>query len=721
MESLLKNIIEFNNKPAAGLSSSEIIKKGLNVYKSLPGFINAAYYYLEQEDFDFSFEYSTFLKEKETNEAFRELEKAEGITRILSTGNITHLELQKDNGEQSNHLIIPLIAPSGMLGLVLLLLENPIADKNIMDLCKMHSNYLAVFLENSQLRLESENLKEFTEQKIALKTKDIARSTRELKIILDSVQAGIIITDKFNGQVVDLNMAASRLIGTGKEKIIGTLRKNHFFFTEQSPQNNYSYLNQEGLLKTNDGILIPIIRTIKDIDLESMKYTIESFMDISDRKQMEDALHEARFELEQRVEERTQELLQANDKLQAEINDRKKAEEQLLKLYWAVEQSPISIMITDLNGNIEYVNSYFSKITGYKFKDAMNNSFRSINYAKNSEHLHKEIWKNLIKGIEWRGEFQNKRIDGSTFWVSSSFSPIRNTGGDITHYLSVQEDISQRKRVENELLAAKEKAEQSDKLKSSLLANMSHEFRTPLIGILGFSQILTDLVADGEQKEMVTEIQLSGKRLLNTLNSVLDISQLEASDISKDFVKTDLVPLIKSGAEEFTKSAELKNLKFISLIKKDKLISAIDNQLFMQALKNIIDNAVKYTDKGTVSVEADEKIIDDRRWILIRIKDTGIGISEKDKKIVFEAFRQASEGYTRNFEGCGLGLTISKKIFEMFGGYITLESGSSSGSVFTVWLPVCDSELSPAAEKNNSGSRTKVKLPRQEVIPNNKN
>ena len=717
MDKLLKNITAFNNSPIIGKSSTEIIKKGLEVFKDLPGFINAAYFYLEPEDFDFSIGYSSGISDNEINKIFRKLVDAGGITKVLSSGEITNLESENEKAERTNHLVIPLIATSGIISLVLLQLEKPLTDTLSLNLCRIHANYLAVLLENKDLELEAETLKETTEQQVALKTKDIAQSTRELKIILDSVQAGIIIADKKNDLIIDLNMAASILIGAGKEQIVGTPRKNYFFFIEKKSIPDKKYLDQEGLLKTHNGNLIPIIRTIKELDVENMKYTIESFMDISERKRMEDALSEARFELEQRVEERTQELLQVNNDLQKEINDRKKAEEQLLKLYWAVEQSPISIIITDLKGTIEYVNSHFLKISHFKFKEAMGNSFQKLNFSENYGYLNKEIWENLAKGIEWHGEFQSRKKSGEPFWVFASFSPIRNTEDNITHYLIVQEDISERKRVEEELLAAKEKAEESDKLKSTLLANMSHEFRTPLIGILGFSQILTDQVEDKEQNEMVKEIHISGKRLLNTLNGVLAISELEAADISADCIKADLITLLKSGSENYLKSAKAKGLKFTSVLKKEKIISEIDVHLFQQALNNIIDNAIKYTDNGSVSVEADEVILKDGRWASIKIKDTGIGIPESDKEKIFEAFRQVSEGYTRSFDGCGLGLAISKKTIGMFGGHITLESSPSVGSEFTIWLPVSGSDQVQITENESVRLDSKVKAPNGELAP----
>ena len=357
------------------------------------------------------------------------------------------------------------------------------------------------------------------------------------------------------------------------------------------------------------------------------------------------------------------------------------------------------------------MNARFTEVTGYKYEDAIGSRPNILRAKENPQELYKNIWNSITQGIEWKGEYINRKKNDELFWVFSSISPIRNASGDITHYLSMQENISERKIFAKELVIAKEKAEQSDKLKSTL-----HEFRTPLIGILGFSQILGDIIEGADEKEMMRNIQLSGKRLLHTLNSVLNLSQLEANEIPLNIGNVNLGQHVQSSVNSFVKPAKAKNLKLSVEIKNGRLFSEIDTVLLQQALDNILDNAVKFTNKGSITVELDAKMNNSKYWAVLKIKDTGIGISSENHKIIFEAFRQASEGYNRNFEGSGLGLTIAKKLIEMFGGYITVDSEKDMGSVFTILLPATDNNMLNVLVKEDI-SEIKHAAGNKKVIP----
>jgi PAS domain S-box-containing protein len=261
-----------------------------------------------------------------------------------------------------------------------------------------------------------------------------------------------------------------------------------------------------------------------------------------------------------------------------------------------------------------------------------------------------------------------------------------------THQLSVankelQKEITERIKIENELVAAKERAEQSDKLKSVILANMQHELRTPLISIRGFSQILMEEITNPEQLDMLNDIYSSGQRLLNTLNSVLFMSKFESDIISMELKTFNLSQLIIGIIPPFKIAAIEKNLEFI-LNLDDELILKIDADMFSQAIINLLDNAVKFTKAGHISVSIGKDRADGQEWGLIKISDTGIGINDSEQEVIFKAFRQGSEGYTRKYEGNGLGLTLSKKMIELMNGKITLESKLNAGSTFTVWLPI---------------------------------
>ena len=230
---------------------------------------------------------------------------------------------------------------------------------------------------------------------------------------------------------------------------------------------------------------------------------------------------------------------------------------------------------------------------------------------------------------------------------------------------------------------------------------MSHEFRTPLIGILGFSQILVDLLEDPEQKEMIVSIESSGKRLLSTLDGVLTLSQLESNELPVKIEKSNLSELINACAAPFAKAAKSKNLDFHIDLKDDNVYSELDTQLIKKALSNILDNAVKYTDNGSITISLNTKMENNSPVSQIKVIDTGKGIALENQSIIFEAFRQASEGLDRNYEGCGLGLTIAKKMIEITGGSLTLESKLNSGSTFIVSFPLSESSIKKDLNKND--------------------
>ncbi len=685
---LLNEIIKFANLPKFGKTEEDIIHLGLDVYSSILGFKTASLYYLGEEGLEFQLKLTIPDKsETESNKIFQCLVENGGIPSALNSGEITKWQLNQENTETTNFLIIPLVTQIGILGIIVISLCSEMNEEKLLDFCRTHSSYYASVIFNYNLMHTVNRLKEISEQKIALKTKDIVQSTRELKKILDSVQVGIVIYEKATFQITDLNLAGAKLIGKSKEELIGSLRQDHFLFTKNKSLLGEFLSQQEGLLKRNNGSLIPVLTTIDNILIGDQDYLIESFVDISERKRMEEALQAAHYQLELRVEERTLQLSQSNEKLQAEIIERTKAEEQLLKLYWAVEQSPNPVIIFNTSGIIEYVNSSFSRITGYKFGEAVGSGPKILQNNESDSDIYETIWDTISNGNEWKGEFIHRKKNGELYWASTTISPIRNVNDVIINYLSVQEDITERKRFEKEILSAKEKAEESDKLKTTLLANMSHEFRTPLIGILGFSQILADIIIEPDQKEMIEDIEFSGKRLLTTLDGVLILTQLESKEYKLNICRTNLSELIISTLPSFVKLAKAKGLEFNTQIRDENVFSEIDFTLIQKALNNLIDNAIKFTRVGCISVELDNIVKEDKKWAQIIIKDTGAGIELKYQEVIFEAFRQASEGYTRDFEGMGIGLTISKKIVEMFGGQITVKSKPQIGTEFIVIVP----------------------------------
>jgi len=681
-------VVNFSANKSDEITYDEMISDGLSIFKKIHGFVSVSLFLKSSDSADYYLKDSTSIDHDIIQTTYNELIKNKEIAKSINDSESTGSVQIVNNNLNSFILILPLIIQTGLMGFIILKLDNNYSDdEKLKDLCKIHSKYLALFLMNSNLYSELENLK-MTDNKIVHYSKDIVQSTKELKKILDSIQVGILVIDKKSDEIIDVNRSASKLFGFGKYELIGTNVQDHFIYKDDEERLNSSKNSKEFLLKKNDGTFIPIIKTDAYFNASDEEYIIESFIDITERKKMEEALHTAQIELEHRVEERTHELSEVNKNLQNEIVDRIKAEKDLLKIYWAVHQSPAAIIITDLYGKIEYVNPKFSEITGYKYQEAINQNPRILKSGELSSEEYKNLWDTLLDGKEWRSEFRNRKKNGELYWVSASISPVRSDNKDVTHYLAVQEDITERKRYLEELIIAKQQAENSDRIKSSLLANMSHEIRTPLIGILGYSQILMNEIKEADLVSLVNDIYSSGNRLLKTLNNILYLSHIENISIEMELTKVNVIEELEHCFLENKKYANEKEITLELILKRKELYIKVEKDLFNQAIGNIIDNALKYTDKGYVIVEADYASHHGKNWAVIKVKDTGIGIAKEDQGKIFDAFRQVSEGYSRNFDGCGLGLTISQKIVDIFRGEITIESQPTKGSTFSIWLPL---------------------------------
>ncbi|QOJ27837.1 MAG: PAS domain S-box protein [Ignavibacteriales bacterium] len=360
------------------------------------------------------------------------------------------------------------------------------------------------------------------------------------------------------------------------------------------------------------------------------------------------------------------------------------AQELAFKLTKAIEQSPVSIIITDRSGRIEYINPFFTQTTGYTFEEVKGKYPRILQSGETSPVLYHELWDTILSGNTWQGEFLNRKKSGELFWENAIISPVVNSRGEIINFFAIKEDITGQKQMVEELIAAKDKAEQMSRLKSSFLANMSHELRTPLIAILGFSEILMDESRDDYSREMSEMIHKGGIRLLETLNLILNLSAIEANklDIKKEIVDSHAV--LEDVVQLFSAMAAKKNLTLQRQFNARYSRLLTDKQIFSQIFNNLINNAIKFTSGGGVTVKTENT----GSGLSVSVIDTGIGISEEDQQIIWEEFRQVSEGYNRNFEGTGLGLTITRKFVTKLGGDISVKSQLNNGTVFTVTFPL---------------------------------
>lgn len=386
-------------------------------------------------------------------------------------------------------------------------------------------------------------------------------------------------------------------------------------------------------------------------------------------------------------------LLMYKDSLAAigtiyDITGQKKAAMEIKKLSTVIEQSPFIVEITGTDGNIEYVNKAFTEISGYQKHEVLGRNLRILQSGKTPKKTFDELWKTIASGKVWKGEFINTKKNGDLYIEWAVISPILDENGNVVRYAGIKRDISMEKRLEQELLQERRKVEEANRLKTAILTNMSHELRTPLNSILGFSTLMLDSNNLEEMHEMTQYINDSGQRLLRTLNLVIDVSRLEAGNFEPDFQEVDIYALIQKLFKDFNEEATKKNLKIIFDAPMTAFPVVCDLKFIHGILENLLDNAIKFTNKGSITLSIRTEKNGKMNYAVIDIVDTGIGISEKSQKIIFEDFQQESVGYGRVYEGTGLGLSLARKYVELLGGYINLKSKVGEGSTFSIFIPV---------------------------------
>ena len=383
-------------------------------------------------------------------------------------------------------------------------------------------------------------------------------------------------------------------------------------------------------------------------------------------------------------------LLQA---IVRDISERKKSEEALKeseeRFRSLIDNMIEAALIIDWNGEIIFANNSAARLVG------LDNPEESIG-KKVFDFLHPDDTKRVLQAIvrandstePFVDEYKIKTIKGEDRWVESLGTNI--IFADKKSVLVTLRDITERKYAEIELREAKEKAEEMNKIKSNFLANMSHELRTPLVGILGFAELLKEKLKEKPTTEMAERILTSANRLMDTLNLVLDLSRIEAKKVDINLKPFRIPELVESQIQLFEAVAERKNLFLETRIADQNLFALVDEQIFRQIINNLVNNALKYTYTGGVAVSVDSVSEDSKPYIRMNVKDSGIGIPEESLGLIFQEFRQVSEGFNRHFEGTGLGLTITKNFIEMMNGQIKVKSTVGSGSTFTVLFPLVE-------------------------------
>jgi len=371
-----------------------------------------------------------------------------------------------------------------------------------------------------------------------------------------------------------------------------------------------------------------------------------------------------------------------------DITDKRTIEKKLLtniKRYNAlIENLPIGIYRSTPDGKILTANSHLVKMLGYNSFSELEKIDINSSYVQQSI---REIFKELVdKFGEAKGfEFEIKRKNSEILFVRDSARAIYDDKGKIIYYEGVLEDITDKKKYESEIISAKETAEKADKLKSYFMAHLSHEIRTPVNSILTFASLLKEEFENkltGELKESFAIIENSANRLIRTIDLTMNISSLQTGNLDLRFEWLDVErDVLNNILPDYKVKAKYKglSLSFLNEAKKKQIYA--DRYSLCQLFGNIIDNAVKYTqEKGEVTIKLYEKEED----LLVDISDSGIGISNEYLTNLFTPFTQEEMGYTRKFEGNGLGLAIAKKYAELNNAVITVQSIKGEGSNFTI-------------------------------------
>jgi len=475
------------------------------------------------------------------------------------------------------------------------------------------------------------------------------------------------------GTITDVNQATERVTGLSREQLVGSDFCDYFTEPEQA-RDGYTQVFSQGYVTDYPLAIRHISGRITDVLYNASIYR--------DKENNVVGVFAA-----------------ARD-----ITERKRNEAQLRKLFQAVEQSPESIVITDIDARIEYVNQAFTKATGYTLAEALNQNPRILQSGLTPKATYAELWATLTRGELWSGELCNKRKNGEIYFEFARIAPIHQPDGCISHYLAIKEDITEKKRLSEELdnyrerleelveqrtrqlEQARAEAEQASKAKSAFLANMSHEIRTPMNAIVGLTHLLQRNAHHFEQQDKLQKISDSAQHLLAIINDILDIAKIESGKLTLESIDFDLEKVLHNAAALVLDKVKQQQLELV--VDAEPMSTGYlcgDQTRLTQALLNYLSNAVKFTQHGTIILRT-RLVEESADEVLMRfeVQDTGIGLDPEAIPRLFGSFEQADSSTTRRYGGTGLGLSITKSLARLMDGEVGASSQLQGGSIF--WL-----------------------------------
>ena len=468
----------------------------------------------------------------------------------------------------------------------------------------------------------------------------------------------IFLTDR-NSMIIEANDRATEIYQYAREELIG-LNMNKirapetlsYSGNENRNLDEFGFATFEALHTRKDETVFPVEISARKVDIEGVKYYQSICRDITERKQAEETL--------------------------------KESEDRFRKIF---EESPVGIAMTGKDMVIIRANSSFCKMTGYSEDELKSFTFRNFTHPDYIAEDEISLLKLVAEEIPaYHTEKQYIRKDKEVIWGSSTVSIIHNNIDEVQYFLIMVEDITERKQAEADLIAAKEKAEESDRLKTAFLHNVSHEIRTPMNAIIGFSALLNEPDnTEEERSQFIDIIFQSGGQLLSIINDIVDIANIESGQVKLNIKEINLNSSLRSLDEQFSYKEEpgILSINLNTGLPDNDSIILTDSTKLIQILSNLINNATKFTTAGSI----DFGYVLKDGFLEFFVQDTGIGIPPEHHDKVFDRFYQVDNMVSKKITGTGLGLSICKAYVELLGGRIGVNSTPGEGTTFTFTLP----------------------------------
>lgn len=504
---------------------------------------------------------------------------------------------------------------------------------------------------------------DLTENKLSSeKLKKAVKDLRETRDYLESLfghsNVPMIVWDS-SFRITRFNHAFERLTGHRAEDVLG--RHLDILFPLASRDESLAYIEKTLCGEHWDAVEIPILR--KDGEVRTVLWNSATIYD-EDGKNV------------------VATVAQGQD-----ITERKRVQRQVIFQASLLDQVRNGIIATDLGGRIIYWNRFSEVLYQWTAEEVLGKSIAETVVPDDKCDLIETVIEDIIRYGYREIELPVMRKDGSQFMAFYAFSVLKDQEGQRMGFVGVSVDLTERKKVEQDLLLAKERAESATRAKSEFLANMSHEIRTPMNAVIGLTGLLLNTNIDPEQRDYIETIRTSGDSLLAVISDILDFSKIEGGMLDIDRETFDLSNCLEASLNLVLQAAARKGLHLSFEIEKEVPRQLLGDPIRLkQILVNLLGNAVKFTEKGEISVRVSSKpsssLKNGEHEIMFAVRDTGIGISKDRMSRLFQSFSQVDASTTRKYGGTGLGLVISKNLAELMGGRIWAESEPAKGSTF---------------------------------------